>query len=747
MMNNKQPVSSGHSQMMRHPGPAFAASAAIVITPKEMLDILRRHVLLIIILTFCGAVAGTGSWVILKKVAPKYTAQTFIEVLSPGQLDPTQIGAPVAAKDIAYEFRFSKATLIKQQNMFQELIRRDAVRETKWFKSFGNDVLKAMDNLDKNMSAVADRNSSYIVIGMTCGDAEESAFIVNQMVDLFVKSQQSSAETDISGKLRDLSQQENELRNKLQSISSSLTDIRRSSGITQLEGQQEGNFANTVTQKLASLEIEKIKLEADIEELRSSVANYEERKTTDEIVQRTTENDQVVMSLIDRIASLEAELARKMTTLGENHREVQQLRENIRQTIAEKDARSNSKALQIRDSDVTTAKDQFAVITNRLAKLEEMRARTENEQKELDNTRATYNQLVSDREETKTKLFAIQEQINKYNLIKQDSETAKVKPVGLAPVPLRMSSPKIIIFMPAGTFLGFMFSVSLAFLIEFLNDLLRTPKDVMKYINISLLGMVTHKDLDSNTSKADMWKVVRQLPLSMMSECYRQFRTNLKVSVAAESQRVIFITSANAGEGRTTVAVNTAAVFAAEGSRVLLIDANFRRPCLDKIFPNSNGSPTGLENKDKGLSGYLTGNYSIEEIIRPTGLSDTDVIDGGTLPKNPGELLGGRRMLELLDFVKQRYDRVIIDGPPMLVSDAKAIASLADGTVVVFNTAITKRGTAQRIVRELKEINPNVLGAILIGVKLLKGGYFGELFESYREYQDSHTEQLTGQVS
>jgi len=193
--------------------------------------------------------------------------------------------------------------------------------------------------------------------------------------------------------------------------------------------------------------------------------------------------------------------------------------------------------------------------------------------------------------------------------------------------------------------------------------------------------------------------------------------------------------------------VNTAAVFAAEGSRVLLIDANFRRPCLDKIFPNSNGSHSGLENKDKGLSGYLTGNYSIEEIIRPTGLSDTDVIDGGTLPKNPAELLGGQRMFELLDLVKQRYDRVIIDGPPMLVSDAKAIASLADGTVVVFNTAITKRGTAQRIVRELKEINPNVLGAILIGVRLLKGGYFGELFESYREYQNSHAEQMAGQVS
>ena len=744
MINNKQPASS----VVRHPNPAFTAStAAMVITPKEILDILRRHVLLICILTFLGTVTGTGLWFVLVRVAPKYTARTYIEVLSPGQTDPTIIGSPVANKDVAYEFRFSKAALIKQQNMLQELIRRDAIRETKWFKGFEDNVLNVMDDLNKNMGAVADRNSNYILISMTCGNATEAALIVNQMVDLFVKSQQSTAEAGTSAKLSELNQQENELRGKLQNLNNSLADIRRSTGETQLGAGTEYNFVHTITQKLSSLEIEKIKLEADIEQIRTSVASYEERKTTDEIVQRNTENDSVVIGLIQRIAGLEAELARKMTNLGENHREVQQIREVLRQTIAEKEARSNAKAQQIRDSDVTTAKDQFAMLTNRLAKLEELRAKTENDQRDLDNTKAEYGRIISDREETRNKLFATQEQISKYNLIKGDADTSKVRAVGLAPPPLRISSPVLIIYAPAGTFLGFLLGLGFAFLTEFLNELLRTPKDVMRYVSVPLLGMVTHKDLDSNTRKADMWTIVRQLPFSMMSECYRQFRTNLKVSVNAESQRVILVTSGNAEEGRTTVAANMAATFTAEGNKVLLIDANFRRPSLSKIFPAFSEQIGETQKKENGLSSYLIGKCGIEEIIRPTGLTDTDVIDSGALPKNPAEMLGGKRMHELLEFAKQHYDRVIIDGPPMLVSDAKSLAAQADGTVLVFNTAITKRGTAQRIVRELKEINTNILGAVLIGVRVLKGGYFGEMIESYREYRDADAEQLAGQTS
>ncbi|MHB0946478.1 MAG: tyrosine-protein kinase family protein, partial [Sedimentisphaerales bacterium] len=436
-------------------------------------------------------------------------------------------------------------------------------------------------------------------------------------------------------------------------------------------------------------------------------------------------------------SSYEAELARKLTTLGENHREVQQLRELLRQTVAEKDARSSAKSQQIRNSDVTVARDQLAVLTNRLAKLAELRDKTENEQRDLDNARSQYDQFVSDREEAKTKLFSIQEQISKYNLIKQDAESSKVKSIGPAPEPLEISSPKLLFFAPGGTFLGFMLGIGLAFLIELLNDLIRTPSDVMKFVNIPLLGMVVHKNLDAVTRKADMWTVARLLPFSIMSECYRQIKANLRLSAQAESQKVILVASGSAEEGRTTVAANMATTFAAGEKRVLFIDANFRRPTSYKIFPDSNEIGE-LDVHNEGLSGYLTGLHSIEQTIRQTGLEGMDVIDSGALPENPAEFLSGGKMTELIKYAQVHYDRVIIDGPPMIVSDAKALASQADGTILVFNTAITRRGTAKRIVRELKENNTNILGAVLIGVRLLKGGYFHELLESYTEYQGSH---------
>ncbi len=712
-----------------------------VLTPKEIMDIFRRHILLIFIFTFLGGATGTGLWFVLARIAPKYTARTYIEVLSPGQSDPTVIGSPLANKDIAYEFRFSKATLIKQQSMLQELIRREKVRETKWFKKYDDDVLKIMDDLEDDLVASADRNSNFIVVSMTCGSAEESALIVNQMVDLFVKSQQTNVEADVSAKLSELTAQENSLRGKLQNLNNTLADIRRSTGITQLETGNDESFRHTITQKLGNLEVEKITIEADIEEVRTTIGTSEEKNITDDIILRTTENDPVVIGLIQKITVYEAELARKMTNLGENHREVQQIREILRQTIAEKDARINAKAQQIRASDISLSKDRFAVLTNRLAKLEELRAQTENEQRELDNARAEYDRYVADREETKIKLFATQEQIRKYNLLKQDAETAKVKIVGLAPPPLRMSSPIIFVYGPAGTFLGLMLGLGLAFLLEFLNDLLRTPKDVMKYVSTPLLGMVLHKNVDSNTRKADMWKVVRQQPFSIMSECYRQFRTNLKLTADTTSQRVIFVTSGNAGEGRTTTVANISAALAAEGKRILLIDANFRRPCLNRIFA-SNGDSKAPQKNDEGLSGYLIGKRSIGEIIRTTAHPDTDVVDSGLLPRNPAEMLSSQQMRDLLEYGRKNYDHVIIDGPPMLVSDAKALASQADGTIVVFNTAITRRGTAQRIIRELKEINTNILGSILIGVRVLKGGYYHEMLESYDDYQDSNAKHL-----
>jgi Mrp family chromosome partitioning ATPase len=122
-------------------------------------------------------------------------------------------------------------------------------------------------------------------------------------------------------------------------------------------------------------------------------------------------------------------------------------------------------------------------------------------------------------------------------------------------------------------------------------------------------------------------------------------------------------------------------------------------------------------------------------IIRPSGVEDFDIIDSGPLPGSPAEVLASARMHELIEANRDVYDYIIIDGPPMLVSDAKTLAALADGTILVLNAENTHRGAAQRTLRELSAINARLVGTVLVGVRAMKGGYFQEAFRSYQDYQ------------
>jgi capsular exopolysaccharide synthesis family protein len=247
------------------------------------------------------------------------------------------------------------------------------------------------------------------------------------------------------------------------------------------------------------------------------------------------------------------------------------------------------------------------------------------------------------------------------------------------------------------------------------------------------LGVIPDAEEDEQVRDIDLCHVVRQAPYSIISESYRQFRTNLKLSGTVESLKVLLVTSGAAADGKTSVAVNLATTFVAENKKVLLIDANFWQPALHTIFPKE---ALEAEQAEFGLSTLLVGRCGYEEAIRASGIEGLSIIDSGPLPFNPTELLGGAQMKQLIEQQRGNYDYIIIDGPPiLLVSAAKILAKLADGTVLVFNAAATRRGAAQRTISELKEIDAVVVGCVLFGVKVLKGGYLKEQFRSYQEYQ------------
>ncbi|GAI46364.1 unnamed protein product, partial [marine sediment metagenome] len=213
------------NRITRPAGPRFPAAASM--TPKEALGILRRHILLIIVLTILGSTTGGVGWYLFKKYLPKYTATTYIEVLPPVEKDPMEIVAPQVQKDILYGHRQSIVDLIKQQSTLQDLLESDVVRDTKWFERRDGSIRKAVKYLDKHFRAYAHRDAKFVEVSMTCRDAKEAKEIVNEMVDLFLARQGTVERGKVNAELVKLQERRDQVQVELNAADRNLDEVRK----------------------------------------------------------------------------------------------------------------------------------------------------------------------------------------------------------------------------------------------------------------------------------------------------------------------------------------------------------------------------------------------------------------------------------------------------------------------------------------------------------------------------------------
>ncbi len=707
------------------------------LTPKEVFGILRRHVLLIVVLTGLGFVIGGATWYLSKEYFPKYTASTYIEVLPPIEIDPMKITSVQVQKDLQYGHRLSLANLIKQQSTLQQLLARDNIKRTMWFVRKADEA-KRIKDLDNYLGAYAHRDAGYIEVSMSCRKPDEAALIVNEMVDLFVSSQGGTKRAEIADKLTRLDDQRSRVQRELDAAERGLGEVRTAWGITDLARPAGYGYRQTIELELDDLSIQENGLALLVKQLQADIKNLEELATGPITVQveNIIENDPVLILLAQRIALLEAELASRLTKFGENHRIVLQWQELINEVKERRRIRREEIAEQTRQANFENAQDQLVVMQERLAEMEKLRVETAAKKRDLDMARVQFEQRLKIRDERIVMLDSIKEQIEKLKIVHDDPSTTKVQRVGLAPVPLEMvTSRKLWVHFPLGTGLGFLLGIGFSFLIEVLNDLVRTPRDVSRFLRIPLLSMIPDVVEDDQARGIDPCHIVRHAPYCLISESYRQLRTDLRLSGTAEP-KILLVSSGSAGDGKTSVAVNLATTYVAENKKVLLIDANFRRPSLQTLFPKV--GPQGLEAEhfDFGLSNVLIRQCRAQDAIRPSGVEGLDIMDAGPLPSNPADLLDSTQMKELLKEQRENYDYVVLDSPPvLLVSDSKVLAKIADATVLVFNAAATRRGAAQRTIGQLKEVNAQIVGCVLLAARIMKGGYFEEQFKSYRRYQ------------
>jgi len=739
----KQPRQKAQ-QIRRSPMPG-PNQAAIALTPKDVVSIIRRHLWLIIILSIMGLIGGGVTWYLMLKYIPKYTAETYIRVLPPIEKDPMVIGGGTVAKDLQYGYRLSIALQIKQQSMLMNLLKRDKIKETEWYKSFGSEqnigkrIKDAIENLENNLGVYAARDAEFVTVSMTCGTAKESAGIVNEMVDLFIASQKSTKVSGIRGKLVELEARRVSIQRELDLAQKGLNDVRKNTGFTDLEERQ---FEHTITLRLNSLDEEAETLAIEFLELQAQIDRLEKiaKGPINEQVENAIERDPTMVMLTQQLFAAKTGLAQLQTKFGEGHRDVLTLKKRIEALQERRNARKVEIGEQTRQANLKNAKDILVVAKTRLEQTILRKQKAESEKVRLDQARVLYEQQTKIRDQLRDTLNDIKELIEKRRIEAEDPETKKVIKVGDAPTPLEVSSPIWFVYFFAGTFLGFVCAIGLAFLLELLNDLLRTPRDVIKYVNAPLLGVVPHASEDRQARDMDLRHIVRLAPYSIVSEAYRQLRINLRLYQGNKDAKIIFVSSCGPADGKTTVAVNLATTLALEGQKTLLIDANFWWPMLHKAFPKT-GLDTAHDEKAKsqfGLSNLLLGETTNEQVIRPSGIEMLDVIDAGPTVGNPTKLLSSEKMIQLVEQQKSLYNHIIIDGPPiLLVSGAKVLAaSIADGSIIVLNADLTRRGAAQRAIREMKDIDANIVGCVLLAVRSLKGGYYKQYYKSFQQYQE-----------
>lgn len=293
-----------------------------------------------------------------------------------------------------------------------------------------------------------------------------------------------------------------------------------------------------------------------------------------------------------------------------------------------------------------------------------------------------------------------------------------------ATAPDRASSPKLLVNIVLGLIVGMVFGLGLALVFEFVDDTVKTPEDVVALWPLARLGLVPRYKLAGDRAIID-----GLAPTDPIVESYRVIRSALRFSSLDRPLRVLGVTSALPSEGKSTVTMNLGVTYAREGLRVLVVDADLRRPTQHRAFPTTSNV--------LGLTSVLTEQCGLAEALQETAVPGLSVLTSGPIPPDPGRLLESHRFRDLVGQLRDEWDLVLIDTPPSLVvSDAFAVSALADGMALVVGSQVTGRQLLEDLRRRMDAAGVSPLGFVMNRINLQSTGY-GQYVKVYKAYENN----------
>jgi len=282
-------------------------------------------------------------------------------------------------------------------------------------------------------------------------------------------------------------------------------------------------------------------------------------------------------------------------------------------------------------------------------------------------------------------------------------------------------SPKVGLNLALGGIVGLVFGIGIAFLLEYMDTTVKSIEDVERYLQVPVLAVIPK----------DVGVLHQENAASPDAEAYRILRTNIEFNRKNPEDNALTVVSGGAGEGKSTTLVNLAYICAQGGYTTLIIDADLRRPRLHTLFDINNSV---------GLTNYLTTDLLLEDVVLQTPVENLYFMPSGILPADAAGILNSRRMSELIQDVKQRFDLVFVDSPPILgVSDASVLSSEVDFTIIVIQHRKLPRNMLVRVKQAVENVGGNVIGVVLNNVDIRSDSQY-QYYTSYYTYYSPNTE-------
>jgi capsular exopolysaccharide synthesis family protein len=728
------------------------------ITLQDILVSLRRGRWIILVSTIAGLMLA-GLYTFLS--GPVYEATTLVQIESSTRGGTSRTfdltGSGVSTK-LTNELEVLKSdglkegvarALIKKRTVDAEHLRpiRMILGNVATGDSFQvASVPEIVKRLTKAVDFTPTKESDIIRISARSSNPEEAALIANVYTQTYA-DRNVSASRQKSRELRDFLQSQLTAKHaQLDSTEHRLQEYMQESGVVSLDDE-----AKKRVEQMAQLESTRDALDIDISSREKALSSLKEQLLREEpnVARAMGEsNDAYVKLLQEQIAQLEVQRDVALTQAAQKGGEavqvfknqfrdidlqIDQLKKNLRDradklvgNLLPSEQRGGSS--DVSGAFVASAKQK---IIEQTIELEGLKAKKTALTTVIHDAERQFNQIPAKSIElaklqrarlSTEKLYLLVEE--KYNeaAITETSDFGSVNIVDPAITPYEPVAPRPGLYLMVGFFLGLGIGVSIVFVRASLDTRLRTPEDlkrlgiaplaVIHWVDKKLLAAMKAEEQSGNGKPFHPTLIMYHNPFAPVSETYRHLRTSMQDEIEKQSLKVVMLTSGRPQEGKSTVTANLAVAFAQNGQRVLLIDADLRRPAIHGIF--------GMTDQP-GLTDVLLRQAALQACVHRSVLEDLDILCSGHAVPNPAELLGSAVMKEMVKETRPLYDIVLLDCAPLLpVADAGVLAHWVDGTVLVVQSGFTTIEMLEHAEEFLTTQHHNVLGLVLNGFDAIK---------------------------